>query len=562
MASATKTKGIQRIFGAPALNSRVKSANVQNSERWLGFFTGPGMVYIAYYVVAGTYLNVFYTDVLKVSGLWGGLFLTIMPIISKIIDAVTNIFMGQIVDRTRTRQGKARPWVLLSAPLIAVSGILLYTVPNASDTVKILWISLSYNLYFAFSFTIYNMSHSLMVPLSTRNTKQRDGLALFNNMGTNMLPGALVYMLFPMLALPWMGVDQGRWLTVMSIFSVVIIPAVLLEYYFTKERITEDSLVDANESNTKSFREQMTACIKNRYWIIYVVFFFVWQMYNVWMSASLVYYCNWVLGTYNDGFTQTIINAVGQAPLGLGVFLLWPIAKKLGKRKTMLYGMIMSVIGALIGWLQPHNMGIVLLSLVVRSFGLLPTYLMAAMLAEALDHIEWKNGFRCDGFSASIVSIAATVAMGVGTGLYNLGLGAFGYQAPAADGSWVAQSEFLQNYFVFGYFGVPMIAYLIVFGLMFFFDVEKYVPEMTADITARHKAEAEARGEVYLSIEEKAALEQAENDRIAEENRIAELKAKCEKKGLRFEEEEAKYQAKLAEKKAKAEAKAAKRNKK
>jgi GPH family glycoside/pentoside/hexuronide:cation symporter len=85
---------------------------------------------------------------------------------------------------------------------------------------------------------------------------------------------------------------------------------------------------------------------------------------------------------------------------------------------------------------------------------------------------------------------------------------------------------------------------------------------MAADITARHKAEAEARGEVYLSIEEKAALEQAENDRIAEENRIKELKAKCEKKGLRFEDEEAKYQAKLAEKKAKAEAKAAMRNKK
>lgn len=558
----TKAKGLAGLFSSRATDSRIKSANVQNSERWLGFFTGPGMLYIAYYVVAGTYLNVFYTDVLKVSGLWGGLFLTIMPIISKIIDAVTNIFMGQIVDKTRTKQGKARPWILLSAPLIAVSGILLYVVPDANDTVKMLWITLSYNLYFAFSFTIYNMSHSLMVPLSTRNTKQRDGLALFNNMGTNMLPGALVYMLFPMLALPWMGVDQSRWLTVMSIFSVISIPAVLLEYYYTKERITLDSLVGANESNTKAFREQMAACFKDRYWIIYVVFFFVWQMYNVWMSASLVYYCNWVLGTYNDGFTQTIINAVGQAPLGLGVFLLWPIAKKLGKRKTMLYGMLLSVIGALIGWFQPHNMGVVLISLVIRSFGLLPTYLMAAMLAEALDHIEWKSGFRCDGFSASIISISATVAMGVGTGLYNLGLGAFGYQAPAADGSWVAQSEFLQNYFVFGYFGVPMIAYLIVFGLMFFFDVEKYVPEMTADITARHKAEAEARGEVYLSIEEKAALEQAENDRIAEENRIAELKAKCEKKGLSFEEEETKYQAKLAAKKAKAEAKAAKRNKK
>lgn len=550
-----------KLFASPKLGSRIKSANVQNSERWLGFFTGPGMLYIAYYVVAGTYLNVFYTDVLKVSGLWGGLFLTLMPIISKIIDAITNIIMGQIVEKTRTRQGKARPWILISAPLIAISGILLYLVPNASDAVKMLWITLSYNLYFAFSFTIYNMAHSLMVPLSTRNTRQRDGLALFNNMGTSMLPGTLVYILFPMLILPWMGVDQSRWLTVMTVFSIICIPAVLLEYYFTKERITEDAAAAQTKSDTVSFRQQLAVCFKDRYWVIIVAFFFVWQVYNNWMSTSLVYYCNWVLGSYNDGVTQTLVNAVGQAPLGFGVFILWPVAKKWGKHKTMLVGMAMSCIGALIGWLQPHNMLIVMLSMVVRSFGLLPTYLTAAMLAEALDHIEWKNGFRCDGFSASVISISATIGMGVAIGLFNLGLGSLGYQAPAADGSWVAQSTPVQNYFVFGFFGVPMITYLLVFAMMFFFDVEKHVPQMAEDITARHKAEAEARGEVYLSIEEKAAIEQAENDRIAEENRIAELKAKCEKKGLNFEEEEAKYQAKLAEKKAKAEAKAAKRKK-
>ena len=551
-----------KLFASPKMNSRIKSANVQTSERWFGYFTGPGILYIAYFIVAGTYLNVFYTDVLKVSGLWGGLFLTLMPIFSKLVDAVTNIIMGQFVEKTRTAQGKARPWVLIAGPLIAISGVLLYAVPKASATVQMLWITLSYNLYFAFSFTIYNMAHTLMVPLSTRNTRQRDGLALFNNMGTAMLPGALVYMLFPLLALPWMGVDQSRWITVMSIFSIISIPAALLEYYFTKERITEDANAAEKKTEQVPFRQQLAVCFKDRFWVIMMIFWLVWQVYNNWMSTSLVYYCNWVLGSYNDGSTQSIVNAVGQAPLGLGVFLLWPIAKKWGKRKTMLVGMAMSFAGALIGWLQPRSMGFVLISLIIRSFGLLPSYLMAAMMAESLDHIEWKNGFRCDGLSASIVSIAVTMGMGIAIGLFNLGLGGLGYVPPAADGSWVAQTATVQNYFVFGYFGVPMLTYLIVFILMLFFKVEPLMPQIQADITARHKAEAEARGEVYLSIEEKAALEQAENDRIAEENRLAELKARCEKKGLSFEEEEAKYQAKLAAKKAKAEAKAAKRNKK
>ena len=186
-------------------------------------------------------------------------------------------------------------------------------------------------------------------------------------------------------------------------------PAALIEYYFTKERITEDTTISAEQKEQIPFKQQMAVCFKDKYWIIMIVFWLVWQTYNNWQTTSLMYYCDWVLGTYNDGTTMTILNAVGQAPLGFGVFLLWPVANKLGKRKTMMVGMAMSLIGAVIGWLMPHNMLAVILSLVVRSFGLLPTYLIAAMLAEALDHIEWKNGFRCDGFSASAISITMTV---------------------------------------------------------------------------------------------------------------------------------------------------------
>ena len=139
-----------------------------------------------------SYLNVYYTDVLKVAGLWGGSFLVIFPIISKIIDAVTNIIMGQIVERTRTSEGKARPWLLLSAPLLTVSGILLFVIPGGSMALQSIWIMLSYNLYYSIAFTMYNMSHRLMAPLSTRNSEQRGGLAVFNNIAEIMVTGIIV----------------------------------------------------------------------------------------------------------------------------------------------------------------------------------------------------------------------------------------------------------------------------------------------------------------------------------------------------------------------------------
>lgn len=105
-------------------DSRVKTAEVRAGEKWLGYLIGPAGALLLNAVLA-TYLNVYYTDVLKLTNVWGGLFLMIFPIVSKIIDAITNVVMGYIIDRTKTKQGKARPWLLLSAPMVAISGILL-----------------------------------------------------------------------------------------------------------------------------------------------------------------------------------------------------------------------------------------------------------------------------------------------------------------------------------------------------------------------------------------------------------------------------------------------------
>ena len=552
---------LTKLFESKFFDSKIKSANTQNSERWLGYFFGPCLLYMCYYGIASTYLTQFYTDVLGITGM----FLTLMPVISKIVDAATNIVMGRIIDNTRTRQGKARPWVLISGVLIAVTGILLYTVPKASYTVKIIWIVVSYNLFFALAFTIYNMSHSLMVPLSTRNTKQRDTLALLNSTGTTMIPGMLVTIVMPLMIRAFgVGADaQGTWITMMSILSVLAIPATLLEYYFTKERVTEDAapVGKGAEENKISFAQQTKACLNDPYWLIVMGFWLTYQIFNGLSTNGMIYYCNWVLGNSVDSGAakQVLVNMIGQAPLGIGLVLLWPLVRKFGKRYVMMFGFGIAAVGSLIVLLGGSNMGIVLSGLVIKSIGALPSYVMAAQLAEALDHIEWKNGYRADGFSASVYSIIITVAAGAAQTILLAGISGLGYITPTSAADVITQPAALQTFFKWCFVGVPMIGYLIGSLLMIRFDVEEKMPQISADITARHKAEAEARGEVYYSPEEKAAMEQAEQDKIAEAKRIEELKARCAKKDLNFDEEEAKYQAKLAEKKVKEAAKAAKK---
>lgn len=232
--------------------SRIRSADVTKKEKWLGYLAGPAGALLLNAVLA-SYLNVYYTDVLKLTGVWGGAFLMVFPILSKILDAVTNIVMGQLIDRTRTKEGKARPWMLLSAVLLPVSGILLFAVPNASSTVQVIWVMISYNLFYSFAFTIYNMSHTLMVPLSTRNTTQRGGLSVFNNIAQVMITGIIVAMIFPMVIMPMLGANKHMWIMTMCILSIITLPLTLLEYLFTKERVTEED--SGENTGRKPIRE-------------------------------------------------------------------------------------------------------------------------------------------------------------------------------------------------------------------------------------------------------------------------------------------------------------------
>ncbi len=548
------------LLSGKGWNSKIKSANVQNSERWLGYFLGPAGVILLNGILA-TYLNVFYTDVLKIGGLWGGMFLMAFPIISKIVDAVTNIIMGQVIEKTRSKQGKARPWLLVGGPVIALSAVLLFLIPNADDSVKIIWVIFSYNLYYSIGYTIYYMSHSMMVPLSTRNSKQRDGLAMLTNMALSIIPGMFVALFFPMLILPRIGVDQSKWITMIAVFAVIVLPCVLMEYYFTKERITEENKeLEDSAVKTYTLKEQLGACMSSKYWIMMMAALIIIQICTNVQNTSLVYYCNWVLGTYNDGTTQTIVSAIGNAPLGFGIIIMWPLVKKFGKRNMMIIGMTLAVVSSFAFMVNPTNMGWVLGMLAIRAFGALPiTYITMAMLADALDHVEWKAGFRADGFSMSIYTIIFTVTAGLAQGLFNLGLSVFGYIPPAADGSFVEQTHSVKNYFVFGYQGLFAVGMIILIIIFWFYRVEKEMPAMQKDIVERHKAEAARQGKEWLSEEEIAAREQAEQDRIAEENRIRELKEKCARDGLDFDTEEAKYQAKLKVKREKEAAKQAKR---
>ena len=468
--------------------TRIKSEQVSKSEKWLGYLLGPAGA-ILLNAVLGTYLNVYYTDVLNLTHVWGGAFLVMFPIVSKVIDAITNLWMGNIIDKTKTKEGKARPWLLLSAPLITVTGILLFTVPKASEAVQVIWVMVSYNLFYSFAYTIFNMSHNLMVPLSTRNSTERGGLSVFNQITTIMISGILVALLFPMLIMPKIGVDQGKWISLMSTLAILALPLTLVEYFFTKERVTLENQTE--EVDNIPFSRKIKALFTDKYMLLMYAYFLLYTCGSTIKNTSLVYYCNYVLGTYNDGITQTLISVIGGIPMGIGIFAVWPLAKRFGKRNVTAVGFVLYAIGGAICWMFPRNMVIMLIGQFIKNIGGLPcAYVFMALFADILDHLEWKEGFRCDGLAMSVYNTIAVAMIGICTGVFNGLLAISGYVAPYTDaaGNLVAvQSEATQSMITFGFVGLEVFTGVALIVILLFLDVEKNIGKKQAEIAARRE---------------------------------------------------------------------------
>ncbi len=543
-------------------DSRIKSQNITNKEKWLGYLAGPAGALFLNALLAQGFLNVFYTDELGLSGVWGGLFLVIFPVLSKILDAATNIIMGIIIDKTKTPQGKARPWMLLAIPLVVITGILLYLVPrNASTTVKVIWIILSYNLYYSFAFTMYNLTHLMMVPLSTRNDMQRSQLAVFNNIANITITGILVALLFPMLVLPRIKGNIDAWITVMSVAAILMLPVMLLEYYFTKERVTEAGGM-IQEKDTHTFKEKLKACVSSKNWWILVVFWLLYWVGQLTRSNAITYYANWVLGkSYADGITQMLLNVIGGLPMGIGIFLVWPLSKRFGKRTITMLGFILCTIGDIICFLFPSNLPVVLTGQFILNMGIVPAaYVFPALMAGTLDEIEYKNGFRCDGVATSIINSMNTIAVGLSIGILNLLISGY-IQPEFVDGVCVTtQPDNVLKGIVWAFVGMNVFIHAILGILLIFLDIEYKLPHIQKVNLQRQKEACEARGEVWIDSQVKAKQIQDELDAQAEEVFAQELKERCEKDPkIDYDTEMAKHNAEMTKLKEKARIKEEKR---
>ena len=460
------------------LQSRVSGEKTTAKEKIIGYLIGPSGCLVVNAVLA-TYLNLYYTDVLKLTGA----FLVVLPVVSRVIDAITNFIMGMILDKTKTRFGKARPFILLSAIPFAVAAVLLVAVPQLSPAGQKIWVAVTYNIYYSVAFTMYNMSHLMMVPLSTRDNKQRTQLSVFNNIANVAMTGIIVALCMPILVEKVLGYDQEKWVTFMSILSIVSIPFTIFEYLFTKERITEEG--GESTSNTVPVKTQLKAMLSNKYWLMIMAYQFAFTTYSTVHNLAIVYLARDILGSITY---QSLISVISGLPMGAGMLCIIPLCNKFGKRKVSIVGFLLCILGGAVCLINPFNLVVILIGLAIRYAGNVPSnYVTNAFFADVGEHIEWKNGFRTDGLNGSFLNVMMTLGMGAGQSLFNFLLNVGHYDANLSEQLMSAKWSIIGADII-----VPMVFGAFCCAIMYFFKIEKQMPEISAEIKRRNGGKVNA----------------------------------------------------------------------
>ena len=480
------------IWDSPLTNSRIKTNEVKVPEMLIGYFIGPFGALLSSGIFTSI-LQSYFTDVLKLNLS----FLTTLQLFSTILIVAANLIVGQLIERTRTKAGKARPWILLSAFTLSVASVLMFIIPF-EGTAKMVWVAIAYNLFYSFAYPIYNTANSTLVPVSTRDSQKRGALASFTNMAGLGVMGA-GSMVFPILVSFALKEDPRLWFIAMLAIAIFSGLTIYLQFMFTRERVTEElmngeSLTETNEEKkTASIGEQLKAVTGEKMWWIAILFYMSFQWSGALKNGSMAYFCKWVLdntffGSADAwGASQSLLAIMGAIPMAVAAVFVVPLANKFGKRMVTFWGMIIGVIGGVIAGLGNGNIVITAIGVAIKCFGSSPAaYLILAILADVIDHIEFKRGLRTDGLTMSIYSSIMVAGTPVMNAVFSAILNAAGYDQMASVSMGTAGQEIgTQVAIGVSYIWVETAAYALCAFLIFMFTVEKILPEEQKALKAR-----------------------------------------------------------------------------
>lgn len=328
--------------------------------------------------------------------------------------------MGVIVDRTKSRFGKCRPWILRMAIPFALAGVLIFSVPSGlGETSKLVYIFITYNLVSSVVYTAINVPYATLNSLITQNQYERSVLSIFR-----MILATVGTLLITNLTLPlvqFFGDNMSAWTKTFAVFGVLAVIVFIITFTGTKERVEP-----AKETRHEKvpFLKGIGLLFRNKYWImITVTLVFIFINYSL-NGGAAVYYAKNVLHDENMVGTMNLVANLVQ--IGVMFFTAF-IIKKIGKRNMLIVGAVIYGIGfALFGFVGT-NMAGVIAACVLKGIGNAGiSSCMFAIVSDTIEYGEWKTGYRTEGLINSASSFGFKVGNGLGSAILGWVIGMAG----------------------------------------------------------------------------------------------------------------------------------------
>lgn len=417
-----------------------------------------------------TFMTFFFTDIAGI----GAMYIGTIFLISRLLDSFSDVAMGIIVDRTNTRYGKARPWLLWVAVPYAIGAVLLFSVPNFSMTGKIIYAFLTYNLMTTVLYTMFSQPYHTLMALMTQDQYERSLLTVFR-----MLLGTITAIVINNITLPlvnFFGGGAGGWQKTMAVYGACAAAIILIVFFNTRERIKPQQPAKAKAQKVP-VKSMLKALFSNKYWVmILFVGVFVYILFA--MPGVFIYYAQYILG---DSMYLGTMMTMHFLPTIIGLAVLPLLLKKVNKRTLVFAGFFFYAVGTIVIMLAPTNLNNVLAGIFIKGIGFAPiTGTLYVFIADTIEYGEWKTGLRTEGLYMSAASFGQKMGTGIGLAIISWTLGLTNYVPNA-----LVQAASALKGIRFMFIELPLLIYTLIVIILCFYKLEEEYPRIVAELDKR-----------------------------------------------------------------------------
>ena len=428
-------------------------------------------------------LTYFYTTKL---GMASGTVGTVL-LVSKIFDAISDLFMGKIVDKTNTKTGKARPWLLRMVIPAFLACVLLFTVPASMGAFRYIYALITSVFASAIVYTAIAVSYYTMMSYKTKSSEEKGKMGTWRAAVGYAIGVACGIGLIPITVA--LGDDQAAWIKFGVILGVLSAICVFITYKFSREIYHDEGEMAEKESKV-SILEGIKMLLGNKYWIIVTIVGVAMNiLYGIILVAPLYY---GLLIMDNPGFYSTV-NTVNIFPSVIGFLTVGLWIKKFGLTGTAKWAALIGIVGCIIRMTVPTNSIVFLAGGVLMMYATIPLIsVLPAMTLNTAEANMQKHGVRITGMTNASNSFVGKLGGGVGGSLIGWVLAAGGFDAFNAGQIGVTDGLKTAVYALNSY--IPLAMFVVIFLFLFRYKYEEMLPSIIKD-NERIEAELLAKGE-------------------------------------------------------------------